>query len=132
MIGLDTNVLVRFLVDDDPAQNHAARTFLSERNADDPAFLSAVALAETVWVLSRRLGYAAKDIASMLRGLLASDGLIIEHADELGAMLGHGALPDADLADHLIAWANRHAGCRTTVTFDRRAAKVVTGMDLLT
>ncbi|MBK8456571.1 MAG: hypothetical protein IPL47_05165 [Phyllobacteriaceae bacterium] len=91
-----------------------------------------MALAETVWVLSRRLGYAAKDIASMLRGLLASDGLIIENADELGAMLGHGALPDADLADYLIAWANRQAGCRTTVTFDRRAVKVVTDMDLLT
>ncbi|MBA3449227.1 MAG: type II toxin-antitoxin system VapC family toxin [Pseudaminobacter sp.] len=131
MIGVDTNVLVRFLVDDDPRQNESAREFMSARHFDDPAFVSAVTLAETVWVLHRRLGFAISSVVAILRDLLASAGLIIEYADELGRIIEDDAASGIDIADHLISWSGLAAGCTHTVTFDRRATKSVTGMELL-
>lgn len=131
MIGIDTNVLLRFLVDDDPEQNRVARTMMSERNADDPVFISSVTLAETVWVLTRTLGYPARDVFAMLRDLLASDGVVIEHGNELGLLLGRDRVPAAELADHLIAWSGLAAGCTRTLTFDRRSARAVPSMELI-
>ncbi|UVC07640.1 type II toxin-antitoxin system VapC family toxin [Rhizobium sp. TH2] len=131
MIGIDTNVLVRFLVDDDKRQNEKARAFLSARTIENPAFLSAVALAETVWVLHRRLEYPMSDIVAMLRALLAADSLFVEHTEELDALINGDDEPAGDLADHLIAWSGAKAGCSMTVTFDRGAAKTVSGMELL-
>lgn len=131
MIGLDTNVLLRFLVDDDAAQCAAARAFMSERSDDNPVFVSSVVLAETVWLLSKRLAYPMPDIVGMLRTLLAADGMLLEYADELDAWLSRDGEPQGDLADNLIAWAGLRADCSSTVTFDRRAAKSIRGMELL-
>ncbi|MCB1447465.1 MAG: type II toxin-antitoxin system VapC family toxin [Rhizobiaceae bacterium] len=131
MIGIDTNVLVRFLVDEDERQNAAARGFLTGRTPEDPAFLSAVALAETVWVLRKRMEYPMPAIVAMLRGLMSADSLIVEHTEELDALINGDDERVEDLADHLIAWSSLKAGCRTTVTFDRTAAKSVPGMELL-
>jgi predicted nucleic-acid-binding protein len=131
MIGLDTNVLIRFLVDDDPEQNRAARAFLSSRNFEDPVFVSAVTIAETVWVLTKRLNYPMASVADLLRDLLASDGLVMEHAGEIDRILSDEAVLTADLADYLIAWSGLAAGCSHTVTFDRRAARAVPAMELL-
>ena len=132
MIGIDTNVLIRFLVDDDPDQNRSAREMLSARTSDDPAFLSAVTLAETVWILTRGLGYSNADVAAMLRNLLASDGVVLEHAQDLGVILGHDNIPKTDIADYLIVWSAVSAGCARTVTFDKRAAAAIPSMELLT
>ena len=131
MIGLDTNILLRFLVDDDPLQNEEARAFLSTRDFENPVFVSAVTLAETVWVLNRRLKFPIASVVAMLRDLLASEGLVVEHAEELGQLIGNDDLPQTDIADYLIAWAGRSAGCSRTVTFDQKAAKSVPGMELL-
>lgn len=131
MIGVDTNVLVRFLVDDDAEQSKIARDFMSGRSSESPVFLSAVALAETVWLLSKRFEYPKAAILNMIRALLSADGLLIEHADDLDAWLNGDEEPHGDLSDHLIAWAGTMAGCRSTVTFDRQAAKSVPGMELL-
>lgn len=131
MIGVDTNVLLRFLVDDDPEQNRIAREMLSARDAEDPAFISSVTLAETVWVLTKTLGYPARDVCAMLRDLLASDGVVMEHGDELGLLLGRDNVPAVELADYVIAWSGLAAGCKRTVTFDRRSARAVSGMELL-
>lgn len=130
MIGIDTNVLVRFLVDDDPAQNALARTFLSARTAEEPAYISAIVIAETVWILHNRLQYPMSTVAELFQNLLAADGLVIQYTEELGALLSTGQ-PLADLADHLIAWAAKRAGAPTTLTFDKRAASRVPGMELL-
>lgn len=131
MIGIDTNVLVRFLVDDDERQNAAARGLLTGRTPEKPAFLSAVALAETVWVLRKRMEYPMPAIVAMLRELMSADSLIIEHTEELDALINGDDARIEDLADHLIAWSGIKAGCRTTVTFDRKAARSVPGMELL-
>jgi predicted nucleic-acid-binding protein len=130
VIGIDTNILVRFLVDDDPAQNAVARLFLSARTAEEPAYISAIVIAETVWILHNRLNYPMSVVAELVQNLLAADGLVIECTEELDALLSTGQ-PLADLADYLIAWAAKRAGARTTLTFDKRAAARVSGMELL-
>jgi len=131
VIGIDTNVLVRFLVDDDVVQNAAARGFMASRTVEDPAYVSAVALAETVWVLSRRFRYPMTEIFEMLRALLSADSLMIENMEELDALINGDDDPKGDLADHLIAWSGAKAGCTRVVTFDRMAAAYVPGMELL-
>lgn len=131
MIGIDTNVLVRFLVDDDVEQNAAARGFMASRTIEDPAYVSAVALAETVWVLSRRFRYPMTEIFEMLRALLSADSLMIENMEELDALINGDDDPKGDLADHLIAWSGAKAGCTRVVTFDVKAARAVPGMELL-
>jgi predicted nucleic-acid-binding protein len=131
VIGIDTNILVRFLVDDEPVQNEKARRFLSERNAEDPAYVSAVVVAESVWILNRRLKYPLPVIAELLQGLLAADGLVVEFTEELDAILSVSEL-GTDLADYLVAWSAWRAGCRSTITFDKNAAARVPGMELLT
>jgi predicted nucleic-acid-binding protein len=130
VIGIDTNVLVRFLVDDEPAQNLAAREFLGERTAEAPAYVSAVVIAETVWILNRRLKYPMPVVAELLQNLLATDGLVVEYTEELDALFSASG-PRSDIADYLIAWAALRAGCSRTVTFDSAAVKVIPGMELL-
>ena len=131
MIGIDTNVIVRFLVDDDDEQNAEARRFLLARTVDDPAYLSAVALTEAIWVLNRRMAYPMRQVVSMLKDLLASDALVVEYTEELDALLSDDDTPAADFADYMIAWSGARAGCRATMTFDRTAARAVPGMELL-
>lgn len=131
MIGIDTNVLVRFLVDDDLKQNAIARSFMAGRTEEEPAFLSAVALAETVWVLHRRLNYPMPVIFDMLRALLSADGFVVENMEELDALINGDNEPSGDLADHLIAWSCAKMGCERIVTFDRKAVLSVPGMELL-
>ncbi len=130
MIGIDTNVLVRFLVDDEPEQNRAARRFFSERTAEDPAYVSAIVIAETMWVLNKRLKYPMPVIMDVLHNLLAADGVVIEYADQLSVLFSQ-ADPVGDLPDYLISWSARAAGCGRTVTFDKTAARKIPGMELL-
>ena len=115
MIGIDTNVLLRFLVDDDVEQNESARRFMAERTEDDPVYLSAVVLAETVWVLRRRLGYSQRQITEMLRRLLGSVEAVIEFAEELEVELLEPDATISDLADCLVAWAALKAGCHAVL-----------------
>ncbi len=130
MIGVDTNVLVRFLVEDDPKQNALARDFFSKRSSEDPAFVSAIVLAETVWVLRRNLKLPLATVSDLIQNLLAADRLVVEFTEELDALLSQDT-PQSDIADYLIAWSARRAGCKATVTFDRTSAEAIPGMELL-
>ncbi len=133
MIGMDTNVFLRFLiVDDDRKQHELARRFIKDRTHDDPAFVSLVTLAETVWVLRRRLEYTQKTITRALAALLGSADIVFEAHQELLQLLSNAESPRAELADYLVVWAGKQAGCVDTVTFDKLAAKNITGMRLLT
>ncbi|MGQ2967748.1 MAG: PIN domain-containing protein [Allorhizobium sp.] len=130
MIGVDTNVLVRFLVEDDPKQNALARDFFSKRSAEDPAFVSAIVLAETVWVLRRNLKLPLATVCDLIQNLLAADRLVVEFTEELDALLSQNT-PQSDIADYLIAWSAKRAGCKAAVTFDRTSAEAIPGMELL-
>lgn len=131
MIGIDTNVLLRCLVNDNSEQNEIARRFLSKRNDDDPAFVSAITLAETFWVLNRQLKLSSDRLISVLRSMLATDGLIFEFAGELELFIDSEGVDVDMVADNLVHWSAKRAGCSMTVTFDKKAATRISGMELL-
>ena len=125
MIGLDTNVLVRLFVDDDPIQVRQAREFVASRcDPDNPAFVDRVALCEMVWVLSAAFGFGRAEIAGVIRNLLGSLDTVLEDVDQVQAALQAFQTGRADFADALIGEVNRARGCEATATFDRKAAKL--------
>ncbi|MCL2453698.1 MAG: type II toxin-antitoxin system VapC family toxin [Micrococcales bacterium] len=124
MIGLDTNVVVRFLVGDDPVQTRAAREVFAGLSADNPGYLSLVVWVETFWVLTRTYKQAPGDVVAVLAGLLASDEIVSQAEAEVRDALADAAR-GADLGDALTARAARAAGCTESVTFDKKAAKML-------
>ena len=131
MIGLDTNVLVRYLTQDDPAQSPRA-TRLIERtlSQDNPGFVSIVAMVQTVWVLERAYGLSAREIAGAIERMLQASVLIVD--SEQVVFEAMTALKDdrGSFADTLIGALGEAAGCAKTVTFDRKAARLA-GFELL-
>lgn len=124
MTGLDTNVVIRFLVQDDETQSPIANRAFSRLTKDQPGFISAVVLAEISWVLARAYKASRADIARALEGLLRSAELIVENAEAAYRALGlYMASTSVDFADALIAETARLAGAGETLTFDRNAAK---------
>ena len=125
MIGLDTNILVRYLTQDDPIQSAKARDVIERRLTDEnPGFVSVVAMAETVWVLERAYGLTPDEIVSAVERILQTDVLVVEDEQEIfTAMIalqrGQGAFADA-----LIAALGARRGCSRTLTFDRKALRL--------
>lgn len=122
MIGIDTNVLVRFLTQDDPAQSAAAARLLEQVTAESPAFVAREVMIETVWVLERAYRFDRGRIARALEGLLEAEELQIEAADAVGLALHRYGAGGPDFADHMIQVAAQVANCDTTYTFDRKTA----------
>ncbi len=122
MIGLDTNVLVRYIAQDDPEQATAATRLIEGFTAETPGFISTVTLVETVWVLARAYTAPKDTIAAVIEGLLRARELVVENAEAHYLALAAFQAAPADYADALIAEAGKRAGCEQTVTFDRRAA----------
>jgi predicted nucleic-acid-binding protein len=125
MIGFDTNVIVRYLTQDDPVQSPKA-TELIERGLteEEPGFVSVVAMAETAWVLERVYGRTAEEIAAVIERMLEVEVLVVESEQEVfTAMIavkeGRGAFADA-----LIGALGARAGCSHTVTFEQKALRL--------
>jgi predicted nucleic-acid-binding protein len=128
MVGLDTNVLVRYLAQDDPAQSaRATRLIEKELSEREPGYVGIVVLVETCWVLKRLYGASPEEVRTTVRGLLDAAQLRVEN--RLAVARAIQAIPDADFADALITELAREAGCSRTFTFDRKTAKA--GMALL-
>lgn len=123
MIGLDTNVLVRFLVDDDPQQGAAARALLARCSEDAPGFIGREVLVELVWVLSRAYLLPRERVADAVDALLAAEELAVEAPDDAATAADLYRRGGADFSDMMIAAAARRAGCETLYSFDRRAAR---------
>lgn len=123
MIGLDTNVLVRYLAQDEPAQSAAATQLIEGFTAEAPGFISTVALVETAWVLARAYRTPRPDIAAIIEGLLRAQELVVEQSETHYLALGTYQATAADYADAVIAQAGKRVGCDETMTFDRRAAQ---------
>jgi len=119
MIGIDTNVLVRYLVQDDPTQSRRATAFFeSERNAT--FFLSTVVLCETVWVLSFAYGYRRAQIVAVLRQILRTAQFVVEAPESARRALERYEQGHGDFADFSILESCRAVGCETVATFDRK------------
>ena len=125
MIGLDTNVLVRYLTQDDPVQSLKATEIIERRlTPRNPGFLSIVTMAETVWVLERAYGLTAQEIAAAVERILQVEVLVVENEQKVFAAMvalkqGQGAFADA-----LIAELGARAGCIHTLTFDKKALRL--------
>ena len=120
MRGLDTNVLVRYLTEDDPKQLRIAERFLEDcREREEPLFLPVVVLCELVWVLSRLYGYPKDRIVSGLEKILDADQFRLEHDALVQQSLVSYRQGRADFSDYLVGEISRQAGCRDTVTLDR-------------
>jgi predicted nucleic-acid-binding protein len=129
MIGIDTHVLLRLVVRDDPAQGQAAARLLTEVEArGEPVRVALITLAEAAWVLQRRYRYSRTALREAISLILAANPLLVEHADLVEHALRVHEQSKADFADILIGLLNRQAGCRTTYSFDRAA----TGLDTFT
>ncbi|MFG1237964.1 type II toxin-antitoxin system VapC family toxin [Xanthobacter autotrophicus DSM 597] len=121
MIGLDTNVLLRAVADDDPAQSALARDFLMARSVDDPAVVNAVVLAELVWVLRAKYRASRAEIVSILDDLVGNPVFVILHRESVLVALQDYREGIGGFTDVLIAQLNAAAGSPTTMTFDKGA-----------
>lgn len=121
MIALDTNVVVRFLVQDDPKQAAEASAIFASLTADAPAFLPREVMVELVWVLERAYGLPRADIAAAIDGLLSSQELVVEAADRVGLATERYRHGGAGFSDHMIALCAQDSGCTAIYSFDRKA-----------
>jgi len=125
MLGLDTNVLVRFLVRDHEAQFARARRLIKrEVGAQEKVLISLLVLLETEWVLRSRYGLHKSQIMDAISGLLDATELELEDEPAIEDALYRWKDSAADFADCLIGAHHRRLGCRTTATFDARAVKL--------
>lgn len=123
MIGLDTNVIVRYLAQDDVRQAAiATRLIEGSLSAEARGFISIVTLAEVVWVVASNYRAARAAVADIVEGLLTAPQLAIEKADIIWRALRAFRESKADFSDAVIVELGRDAGCAKTFTFDRRAA----------
>jgi predicted nucleic-acid-binding protein len=125
MIGLDTNVLIRYLTQDDPVQSAKATAILERRlTLKNPGFVSIVAMVETVWVLDRAYGLTAPEIAIVIERLLQVEVLAIENEQEVFTAMVALKLRRGSFADALIAELGARAGCTRTLTFEQKALRL--------
>ena len=130
MIGLDTNVVVRYIAQDDPAQSRKATAFIEGECTDaTPGFIGLVVLVEVVSVAESCYAASRAEVARIVRSLLGTRRFIVQEAEIVWQALRAFEQGKSDFADCLIERCAAAAGCSKTVTFDKGAAK--TGMRLL-
>ena len=125
MIGLDTNILVRYFAQDDPVQSHKATEIIEGRlTEEDPGFISVVAIVEIAWVLDRAYGLSDNDVAAAIERILQADALLVENEQEVFAAMVALRDGNGSFADALIGALGARAGCARTLTFDRKALRL--------
>lgn len=122
MIGVDTNLLVRYLAQDDAVQSPVASKIVDGFTPEEPGYISQVVLVETVWVLTRAYKMPRGAIADIVESLLRAREIVVDRAEAGYLALATYRATKADFSDALIAHSGRLAGCRETLTFDKPAA----------
>jgi predicted nucleic-acid-binding protein len=130
MIGLDTNVIVRYIMQDDTKQSAQATRLIENLTKESPGFVSVVTIVEMVWVLESAFLLARTQVVDALTNLMSIDVFTIERVGIVAAALRAFRKGSADFADCLIERSSASVGCEQTVTFDRAAAKTA-GMVLI-
>jgi predicted nucleic-acid-binding protein len=123
LTGLDTNVVVRFLTQDDPVQSPKANRIMEGLTQEQPGYISQVVLVEMVWVLTSLYKVGRRKLSAIIASLLGSRELVVESAGTVRAALEVFRSSRASFADCLIERACDAAKCDHTLTFDVRAAK---------
>ena len=123
VIGLDTNVLVRYIMQDDVKQAALATRLIERLNGDAPGYISIVTIVELCWVLESGFALSRTQIVGVYQGLMSVDAFKIDRVSVVAAAIRAYGDGKADFADYLIERLSVLAGCKQTVTFDRAAAK---------
>ncbi len=127
MIGIDTNILLRWLVDDPviATQNDRQRALAVDliENSGERFFINQIVLAETIWVLRRKVKHGNAVIAGSVERLLQMSDVVIQDATSVAAAVQAFRSGPGDFADYLIGTVNAAEGCRTTWTFDHAASQ---------
>jgi predicted nucleic-acid-binding protein len=130
VIGLDTNVLVRYIMQDDTRQSPLASKLVESLTADAPGFVTLVSVVELVWVMQSCYALERVQLGDALEGLLRTKEFVVERAETIWKAVRVFREGSADFADCLIERCAASAGCEHTMTFDRNAAKTC-GMSLI-
>jgi predicted nucleic-acid-binding protein len=125
MIGLDSNILIRYLTQDDPVQSAKATEIIQQRlTEENPGFISVVAMVETVWVLDRAYDLSIQEIAAAVERMLQTAVLVVENEQEIFTAMIALKEGKGSFADAVIAALGSRAGCSYTLTFDRKALRL--------
>jgi predicted nucleic-acid-binding protein len=125
VIGIDTNVLVRYLTNDEPSMaDRAERLLERECNPEHVGFINIIVLCEVAWVLRRHYRFGREQVTAAVEAVLRAPLLAVEHAEVAQRALEDYRAGRTDFTDVLIGAINRQAGCETTATFDRRAGEL--------
>jgi predicted nucleic-acid-binding protein len=131
LLGLDANIVIRLLTNDDPDQRRLALRFAEGLGKDYLAFLPLICVLELDWALRSQLGYGRREASTAIAKLLQVRGLTVESHNLVVKALRQVDQKNADFADALIAARSLQEGCTSVKTFDKRAASRVPGMELL-
>ena len=130
MIGLDTNVLIRYVAQDDPKQSPKATRLIESLTVDAPGYVSLVSVIELVWVLTSCYASTKSEICEVLQTLLRTKEIVVANAGTVWKAVRLFKEEKADFADCLIERSANEAGCGYTITFERDASKP-SGMRLI-
>ncbi len=125
MIGLDTNILLRFMLQDDAQQSKQAdRIILRTCTSENPGYVNLITVAEIAWVLGRAYRLTPSEVADALEVMLQIDTLLVQNQDQVFFALNALRSGGASFGDALINALNQRAGCETTLTFDVKASRL--------
>ncbi len=130
MIGLDTNVLVRYIAQDDKKQSALASQIIGALTGSNPGYITLIGMIELVWVMKSCYGATKPEMVDILEKLLRTKEFIVENAEVAHKALQIFSTTPADFADCLIERSSEFAGCSQTFTFDKSASSL-TGMTLI-
>ena len=123
MIGLDTNVLLRFFLEDDPQQSKRARALVASLSRKEPGYISSVVLAEAFWVLQRGYRKSKPELLAFIASLLGAQQMVLENPAAVAEAMYRFEHSNADFADCFIERLCSLGGCSRTMTFEDRASK---------
>ena len=123
MTGIDTNVLVRYITQDDPAQSKAATNFIEKKlSKDNYGFINILVLCEIVWVLRKCYGAPKKKIIRVLEQVLHTAQFKVQNPQLVWLSLSDFRKGSADFSDYIVGRLNQWQECKTTFTFDKKAS----------
>ncbi len=125
MIGLDTNVLVRYFTQDDEVQAKLSKELIKRYSGNNRSlFINNIVICELIWVLERGYKYSKQQISNAVKLMLSAKEFAYENLDHIWVALNEYELNGVDFSDALIGEINKSKGCRATYTFDQRAVKL--------
>ena len=131
MIGLDTNVLVRYIMQDDLQQARKANVLIESLTMQEPGFVPIVTVIELYWVLTKPYELSREQAAQAIDMLLRTKKIVLDRAEQIAQALRLYKASTADFTDCLIERLAASAGGERTMTFDTKVAKLI-GMTLIT